>query len=54
MRSKMNLYAEALAFADKKRTIGVFVVIEIGGSDRRAKEDICGDRADLETSEGVA
>ena len=36
MRSKMNLYPEALAFADEKRTIGVFVVIEIGRSDRWA------------------
>jgi hypothetical protein len=54
MRSKMNLYPEALALADKKRTVGMFVVIEIGGSDRWAKEDICRDRADIKTSEGVA
>jgi len=50
----MNLYPEALALADKKRTVGMFVVIEIGGSDRWAKEDICRDRADIKTSEGVA
>jgi hypothetical protein len=53
MRSDMNFYPEAFVLADKERAISVFVVIEIGGSNRWAKQVIRRDPEGFETYRSI-